>query len=412
MEKKSMTHHNRQRLRVGFRLVLILLILIALFVAIRQIGWLPRVNAPQAPTAIPVGQGSPAQVAPGMLAPPESLYLPSGFAVGVYADGLQDPRMLALGPDEQLYVAERGAGRIVRLPDWDNDGTMDGLEVVAAELNSPSSIAFYQDGSLYVGETRRVLRLSEPDASGSFQNREIIIADLPEGGHHTRTVLFNPDWSKLYVSVGSSCNICMEEDARRAAILQYNPDGSGEEIFASGLRNAVGITFRPGTNELWATNNGRDLLGDNQPPETIYLVEQGFDYGWPFCHAGRIIDPDMGSDGACEGVGDPIIEMQAHSAPLGLAFYNGNQFPEEYQGDLFVAFHGSWNRSVPTGYKVVRIPMQNGQPGAVEDFAVGWLQQGRANWGRPVDVITGSDGGLYLSDDSSGRIYRIIYLGD
>jgi glucose/arabinose dehydrogenase len=386
--------------------------MITLFIAIRQIGWLPRVNAPQAPTAIPVDQGSPAQVAPGMIASPEPLYLPSGFVVGVYADGLQNPRMLALGPDGQLYVAERGAGRIVRLPDWDNDGTMDGLEVVAAELNSPSSIAFYKDGSIYVGETRRVLRLSEPDESGSFQNRQIIIADLPEGGHHTRTVLFNPDWSKLYVSVGSSCNVCIEEDARRAAILQYNPDGSGEEIFASGLRNAVGITFRPGTNELWATNNGRDMLGDNQPPETIYIVEQGVDYGWPFCHAGRIIDPDMGSDGACEGIGDPVVEMQAHSAPLGLAFYNGNQFPEEYQGDLFVAFHGSWNRSVPTGYKVVRIPMQNGQPGTVEDFAVGWLQQGRANWGRPVDVITGSDGGLYLSDDSSGRIYRIIYLGD
>jgi glucose/arabinose dehydrogenase len=288
---------------------------------------------------------------------------------------------------------------------------MDGIEVVAAELSAPSSLAFYKDGSLYVGETRRVLRLSEPDASGAFQNKEIIIPDLPPGGHNTRTVLFSPDWSKLYVSVGSSCNVCAEEDPRRAAILRYNPDGSGEEIFASGLRNAVGITFRPGTNELWATNNGRDMLGDNQPPETIYLVEQGINYGWPYCHAGRIIDPDMGSEAACEGAGKPVVEMQAHSAPLGLGFYTGDQFPETYRGDLFVAFHGSWNRSVPTGYKVVRIPMQDGEPGAVEDFAVGWLSHGGTSWGRPVDVITGSDGGLYLSDDSSGRIYRIIYIG-
>jgi glucose/arabinose dehydrogenase len=406
-----LTRSHSKLLKIGFRLLLISLILIALFVALRQIGWLSRVNAPLAPTAIPVNQDSPASAVPGLPPPPEPLYLPPGFAISVYAEDLQDPRMMATGPDGQLYVAERGAGRIVRLPDRDNDGFMDGLEEVASQLSSPSSIAFYEDGSLYVGETQRVLRLSEPDTSGVFQNHEIIVSDLPRGGHHTRTVLFSPDWTKLYVSVGSSCNVCAEEDPRRAAILRYNPDGSGEEIFASGLRNAVGITFRPGTNELWATNNGRDLLGDNQPPETIYIVEQGVDYGWPYCHAGRIIDPDMGSERACEGVGDPVVEMQAHSAPLGLAFYSGDLFPADYQGDLFVAFHGSWNRRVPTGYKVVRIPMQDDQPGVVEDFAVGWLQQGGAKWGRPVDVITGSDGGLYISDDSSGRIYRIIYLG-
>jgi glucose/arabinose dehydrogenase len=380
-------------------------------IAFRRIGWPSRVNL-LAPATIALYQKAPAPVAPGMSAPPESLYLPPGFAVGVYVEGLKGPRMMAVGPDGQLYVAERGSGRIVRLPDRNKDGIMDGLEVVAAELSSPSSLAFYQDGSLYVAETQRVLRLSEPDASGNFQSREIIIPDLPAGGHSTRTLMFSSDWSKLYVSVGSSCNVCAEEDARRAAILRYNPDGSGEGIFASGLRNAVGITFKPGTNELWATNNGRDMLGDDQPPETIYIVEQGVDYGWPFCHAGRIIDPDMGSEDACEGVGEPVVEMQAHSAPLGLGFYAGDQFPEEYRGDLFVAFHGSWNRSVPTGYKVVRIPMQDDQPGSVEDFALGWLSSGGTSWGRPVDVITGSDGGLYISDDSSGRIYRIIYIGN
>ena len=215
----------------------------------------------------------------------------------------------------------------------------------------------------------------------------------------------------MFVSVGSSCNVCAESDPRRAAILRNNPDGSGMEIFSFGLRNAVGITFRPGTDELWATNNGRDILGDDLPPETINLVRQGDDFGWPRCHAGRIVDPDFGEAGACAGVALPEVEMQAHSAPLGLAFYAGVQFPPEFHGDLFVAFHGSWNRSVPTGYKVVRIPMQDGRPGPVEDFAVGWLKADGNAWGRPVDVITGADGSLFVSDDDGGRIWRIFYAG-
>jgi glucose/arabinose dehydrogenase len=189
--------------------------------------------------------------------------------------------------------------------------------------------------------------------------------------------------------------------------MRYNPDGSGGEVYARGLRNAVGITFRPGTDELWATNNGRDWLGDDQPPETVYKVNQGDDAGWPRCHAGRIVDPDLGEAGDCEGVIEPAVEMQAHSAPLGLTFYSGEQFPEEYHGDLFVAFHGSWNRSVPTGYKVVRITVRDGELATVQDFAVGWLREDGSNWGRPVDVLTGSDGSLFVSDDGGGVIYRI-----
>jgi glucose/arabinose dehydrogenase len=242
-----------------------------------------------------------------------------------------------------------------------------------------------------------------------FQERQVIIDGLPSGGHSTRTVLFSPDWSTLFVSVGSSCNVCDEEDSRRAAIVRYNPDGSQEEIYAYGLRNAVGITFRPGTDELWATNNGRDMLGDDLPPETIYLVQEGKDYGWPRCHSGRIVDPEFGSPDACQGVEPPMIEMQAHSAPLGLEFYSGTQFPSAYHGNLFVAFHGSWNRSVPTGYKIVRIPMNDGNPGPGQDFATGWLVDG-SSWGRPVDVLTAPDGSLFISDDGGGKIYRITYL--
>jgi glucose/arabinose dehydrogenase len=317
--------------------------------------------------------------------------------------------MMTLGPDDQVYVAERGGGRIVRLPDRDRDGVADEIAVAAEGLDAPSSIDFYEDGSLYVGETTRILRLTDPDGDGEFQEREVIIEGLPSGGHSTRTVLFSPDWEFLYVSIGSSCNVCIEEDERRATVMRYRPDGSEAIVYAEGLRNAVGITFRPGTSQLWATNNGRDWMGDNQPPETVYLVGQGDDAGWPRCHAGRIVDPDYGKPGACEGVVDPIVEMQAHSAPLGLTFYTGEQFPRDYQGSLFVAFHGSWNRSTPTGYKVVHVPVQDNQAGAVREFASGWLREDGSKWGRPVDVLTGPEGSLLISDDSEGFIYRVFY---
>jgi len=375
-----------------------------------RIGSLNRLTDAPAPTTIPLAETAEPATLTGQEPPQKPISLPPGFVINVFASGLQAPRMMAIGPDGTLYVAEREANRIVRLPDLDADGNADGVEVVAEKLSFPSSLAFHPDGSLYVGETPRILRLSKPDGQGVFQERQVIVRGLPVEGHNTRTVLISPDGKQLYVSVGSSCNMCDEQDPRRAAILRYNPDGSNEEIYARGLRNAVGITFRPGTDELWATNNGRDMLGDDQPPETVNLVMLGDDFGWPGCHSGRIVDPDFGSKQACQGVAGPAVEMQAHSAPLGLAFYTGEQFPEEYRGDLFVAFHGSWNRSVPTGYKVVRIPFEDGKPGPVQDFTVGWLVDGSA-WGRPVDVITAPDGSLFISDDGGGIIYRIVYGG-
>jgi glucose/arabinose dehydrogenase len=371
----------------------------------------PVASDPLTPTTIAIPATIPplALQAP-LIAPQQPIALPPGFEIGVYAQGLNGPRMLAFGPDGQLYVADRDANRIVRLPDLNKDGVADGIQVVADNLARPSSLAFYKDGSLYVGETTRILRLSASDARGVFQQRQTIIDGLPSLGHNTRTVLFSPDWRTLFVSIGSSCNNCIESDPRRATIMRYNPDGSGGQVFARGLRNAVGINFRPGTNELWATTNGRDYLGDNLPPDTINLVGQGDNFGWPRCQAGDIVDPELGSPNACQGVTQPVVKLQAHSAPLGLAFYTGSQFPVEYRGGLFVAFHGSWNRSVPTGYKVVFIPIQDGKPGAVQDFATGWLANGTA-WGRPVDVITSPDGSLFVSDDSGGMIYRIIYIG-
>jgi glucose/arabinose dehydrogenase len=343
--------------------------------------------------------------------PGKSIQLPPGFEISLFADGLDSPRMLALGPDGQVYVAERGAGRILQLPDLDQDGRADQVEILAEGLDAPNSLAFFQDGSLYVGETTQVVRFPALDSQDSFGELQVVIGDLLGGGHNTRTVLFSPDYANLFVSIGSSCNICEEDDPRRATIMRYNPDGSEEKVYADGLRNAVGITFRPGTEELWATNNGRDFLGDDLPPETVYLVQDGKHYGWPYCHSGRIVDPDLGSPSSCQGIEVPLVEMQAHSAPLGLEFYSGAGFPAEYQGDLFVAFHGSWNRSQPVGYKIVRIPIEGDTIGAVEDFAAGWLENG-SSWGRPVDVLTAADGSLLVSDDAGGRIFRIYYAGE
>jgi glucose/arabinose dehydrogenase len=219
----------------------------------------------------------------------------------------------------------------------------------------------------------------------------------------------------MVLSVGSSCNSCVEEDWRRAAILVYEDAAGGEAaLFARGLRNAVGLAVHPQTGQLWATNNGRDLMGDDVPPETVYIVEEGNDYGWPRCHSGDVLDPGLGQAGACDDVAQPVVQMQAHSAPLALAFYTGNSLPEEYHGDLFIAFHGSWNRSTPTGYKVVRLPLDGSQAvGPVEDFASGWLDvETNEASGRPAGLTVGPDGALYISDDKGGFIYRVAYTGE
>ena len=339
--------------------------------------------------------------------------LPPGFRSAVFAQGLNGPRFMALGPEGDVYVADRGSGRIVVLPDADNDGEADELRVFAADLTAPHSLV-YHDGAWYVGVPTGVVRLQDLDGDGVAERRETVIDDYPTGGHNTRTVEFLPD-GRMVVSVGSSCNVCEEDDERRAAVVIYDgPGASGERVYSSGLRNAVGLALHPQTGELWASNNGRDLMGDDRPPENIYVLRDGADYGWPTCHSGNIVDPDLGAPGDCEGIEQPVVEMQAHSAPLGITFYDGEMFPEEYRGDLFIAFHGSWNRSVPTGYKVVRLPFEDGTPAdAVEEFAAGWLdRQNNSAGGRPVDVLVGRDGELYVSDDKGGYIYRIVYEGE
>ncbi|MFQ5896169.1 MAG: PQQ-dependent sugar dehydrogenase [Nitrospinota bacterium] len=334
--------------------------------------------------------------------------LPPGFRIGLFAEGLPRPRFMAVSPGGELYVSLPRAGRVAVLPDRDGDGRADRVVVFAEGLNLPHGLAFH-GGYLYVAETDKVRKMR--DGNGDLRADgpgEVIIRGIPTGGHWTRTIGFGPD-GKLYLSVGSSCNVCIERDPRRAAIVRYNADGTGEGVYARGIRNAVGFRWHPETGELWATNNGRDWLGDDFPPDALYRVVRGGHYGWPHCNGDRIPDPDYGDPALCPKTLPPTVALQAHSAPLGLVFYTGRQFPAEHRGDLFVAFHGSWNRRVPTGYKVVRVPFREGKPtGEVVDFAVGWLR-GRSAWGRPVDLVVAPDGSLLLSDDFGGRIYRLWY---
>jgi glucose/arabinose dehydrogenase len=349
-----------------------------------------------------------------------SLNLPPGFAISVYAVTGGGPRFMAVGPDGSVYVALMTRGQVVRLVDRGGYATP---EVVLSGLDNPSSLAFF-GGYLYVGEMSEIARFRVTDTGVDPESKEAVISNLPIGGHITRTVAFGPD-GLLYLAVGSSCNVCIESNPLRAAITVFDADGHNGRTYATGLRNAVGITWQPGTGELWATVNGRDNIGqdmglsgqaardatDNLPPDYITRVANGGNYGWPRCYGDHQLDPRYGDAAFCARALPPTIEIQAHSAPLGLAFYDGGQFPAAYQGNLFVALHGSWNRQTPTGYKIVRVVFADGRPVRVEDFATGWLAQNGAVSGRPVGVLVAPDGAVLVSDDNRGVIYRISYEG-
>jgi glucose/arabinose dehydrogenase len=341
--------------------------------------------------------------------PDEAVRLPPGFALDVFARDLGHPRALAVDPGGTLVVSVPRTGRVLALPDRDGDGRAEAPVPVIEGLELPHGLAFHA-GWLYVAETGRILRVRyDPRTRQAAGPLEVVVPDLPaRGAHWTRTIAIGPD-GHLYVSVGSSCDVCQERDRRRAAITRYAADGSGERPFATGLRNAVGLAFRPGTAELWAAVTGRDWLGDDRPPDLVTRVTEGGFYGWPYCvfEGDRAVpDPDLGGGpGRCETVARPSLTLEAHSAPLGLSFYTGTQFPAEYRDNLFVALHGSWNRTVPAGHKVIRVRFDQGRPRA-EDFATGWLA-GRRAWGRPADVAVGADGSLFVSDDAGGVVYRI-----
>ncbi|MBA3823715.1 MAG: PQQ-dependent sugar dehydrogenase [Ktedonobacterales bacterium] len=337
------------------------------------------------------------------------LQVPAGFSISLFTSGLRGSRFITFAPNGTLLVAERNSGAISALPDATHAGKASAKQVVVSGLKDPTSLVI-DHGYLYVGEADQVSRYAL-SANLTASGKTVLVPNLPTGGSHiTRTVLVGTD-GMLYVSVGSSCNNCIEANAQRATVMQYHLDGNGGRIYARGLRNAVGLANNPVTGEVWVTNNGRDNLGDDIPPETLYALKDGGNYGWPRCHAGTIIDPDLGHAGDCNGVQMPLLAMQAHSAPLGLAFTTGTAFPAAYHG-LFVAFHGSWNRTIPTGDKVVYIPLdaKGNVAGKAQDFVTGWQTNGHDS-ARPVGLAFGPDGALYISDDATGSIFRMTYTG-
>jgi len=333
----------------------------------------------------------------------QTLQVPDGYAVSVFAQ-LSEPRFMAFDAAGSLLVADAGDGVIYRYP---FDGVAFGeQETLLSGLSRPASVALFStdDGPfLYVGEPNQVTRY-QYDTAGAAGEPEIVIPDLPTGGHGTRTVAFGPD-GMLYLAVGSSCNICVEEDAIRATVSRANPDGSDLQIIATGLRNPVGLAFQPETETLWATVNERDQQGNEIPPDLVTIVTKGANYGWPACVPPDAAPQESGAD--CSGITPPTIGIQAHSAPLGLTFLEGDGVPADLSGDLIVAQHGSWNRQPPAAPKLLLIDFEDGQPVAARDFVTGWQDEAGNRWGRPAGVVVAPDGSLIVSDDEAGFLYRI-----
>lgn len=339
----------------------------------------------------------------------DRIQLPPGFAISLYAGGIEGARSLALGPGGVVFVGSRNTGRVWALVDENGDGVAETVLTVAAGLDTPNGVA-YRDGALYVAENSRILRYDDILANLRTPPAPVVVNDsLPRERHHGwKFIAFGPD-GKLYVPVGSPGNIAESADPRFAAILRLNPDGSGLEVFASGVRNTVGFDWHPATGELWFTDNGRDWLGDDLPPDELnHAPRPGMHFGYPYYYGDNRPDPEFRNHPDPAGFTPPARQLGAHVAPLGMRFYTGSLFPAEYRGQIFVAEHGSWNRSAPAGYRVTLVRLQDGRPVSYEVFAQGWLD-GVEAWGRPVDVLVMPDGSLLVSDDRSGAVYRITY---
>jgi glucose/arabinose dehydrogenase len=338
----------------------------------------------------------------------DDIQLPDGFRIEEYAT-VPNARSLALGDKGTVFVSTR-RGRTVFAIVAGSEG-VETIELLTIELleglKSPNGIAFH-DGDLYVAEIDRVTRYRDIESNlQQVPEAEVLDIDLPSEKHHGwRYIGFGPD-GKLYITIGAPCNICEEEGFGQ--IIRMNADGSEREIFAEGIRNSVGITWHPQTGHLWFTDNGRDMLGDDIPPDELnYASEIGQHFGYPYCHAGEILDPKFGSGRDCSDYRPPARKLGAHVAPLGLKFYTGAMFPAEYQETLFIAEHGSWNRSKKVGYRIAMVRFENGIPVGVEAFAAGWLDNESVS-GRPVDLLILRDGSMLVSDDHAGKLYRISY---
>jgi glucose/arabinose dehydrogenase len=320
---------------------------------------------------------------------------------------------MALGANGTLFVGSRTAGNVYAILDTDRDHEADRVVTIATGLSMPNGVAF-RDGALYVAEINRVWRFDGIEASLDRPPKPVLLYDkYPTEEHHGwKFIAFGPDgW--LYVPVGAPCNICDESrrDPRYASITRMRPDGTGLEVFAHGVRNSVGFTWHPETKAMWFTDNGRDMLGDDVPPDELNVAAKvGLHFGYPYCHAGDIADPELGKGRSCAEFVPPVRKLGPHVAALGLRFYTGTMFPATYRHQIFIAEHGSWNRTTPIGYRVMLVRLDGERVVGYEPFAEGWLK-GNEAWGRPVDVLVMPDGALLVSDDKADVIYRISYQG-
>jgi glucose/arabinose dehydrogenase len=340
------------------------------------------------------------------------IHSPKDIEITLFSEHVPRARHMAFDDQGFLFVSQTKDGRVVALPDKDKNGKADQKILIIESRRAPHGLAFANfkgNYYLYIAEETKVIRLKRIQKPFTYGEPETIIDDIPSGGHYTRTIKIKD--GKLYLSVGSSCNICIEKNPWRAAISRFNLDGSGGEVFAKGLRNSVGIEFSPYSGDLWAVNNGRDMLGDEHPKEELNIIKQGKHYGWPYCYESQTFDENFGLTFDCSKTEAPAYTFTAHMAPLGLTFYRKGSLPKHYKNSVFIAFHGSWNRSTPAGYKVVRLKLnQRGNIISHSDFLTGWLGNNGLAIGRPVDIEQSPEGDLYLSDDLLGVIYKISSL--
>ncbi|HPI32878.1 MAG TPA: sorbosone dehydrogenase family protein [candidate division Zixibacteria bacterium] len=336
--------------------------------------------------------------------------LPPGFSISYYADRMPGARSMRLGDNGTLFVGTRG-DKVYALRDVDGDYRADSLYVIATGLDMPNGVAF-RDGSLYVAEVSRVIRLDGIESRLSDPPTPAVVTDTfpSDRAHGWKFIGFGPD-GRLYVPVGFPCNVCEPDEDICGTIVRMDPDGGRAETFARGVRNTVGFDWEPTSGVLWFTDNGRDRMGDDIPPDELNRAPSaGMHFGFPYCHAGDIPDPQFGQGADCDTFAAPVRKLGPHAAALGMRFYTGAMFPEKYRGQIFIAEHGSWNRSTPLGYRVMLVTHDGeGHATSYEVFAEGWLEDNGARWGRPVDVLVMPDGSLLVSDDEAGAVYRITY---